>query len=78
MYINGYEWIEWWKSEGVYQLVEGTSRTREYHDLLLCTDSIEEVIRHCVSHAQSRSLPLFKSVLFLFDFFFVGTSNHFE
>ena len=53
---------EWWKSEGVYQLVERTSLTREYHDLLLCTDSIEAVVKHCLAHAHANCLPLFQKV----------------
>eukprot|EP01130_Rhizamoeba_saxonica_P009404 TRINITY_DN3821_c0_g1_i1.p1 TRINITY_DN3821_c0_g1~~TRINITY_DN3821_c0_g1_i1.p1 ORF type:complete len:266 (+),score=57.60 TRINITY_DN3821_c0_g1_i1:742-1539(+) len=48
---------EFWKRDGVFQIVEKTSEGCEYHDLLLCTDSVGDIVQHFVNYRTSRNLP---------------------
>jgi hypothetical protein len=50
--------LDWWSEDGAYYTVFETSKTREYHDLLLRTSSIDAIVKHCVEYAKQKNLPL--------------------
>ncbi len=49
---------QFWIENGVFSLIEESSRGKEYHDMLLCTDDQEEIVKHLLKHARVYKLPL--------------------
>eukprot|EP00009_Paramoeba_aestuarina_P016352 CAMPEP_0201523838 /NCGR_PEP_ID=MMETSP0161_2-20130828/20955_1 /ASSEMBLY_ACC=CAM_ASM_000251 /TAXON_ID=180227 /ORGANISM="Neoparamoeba aestuarina, Strain SoJaBio B1-5/56/2" /LENGTH=479 /DNA_ID=CAMNT_0047923063 /DNA_START=108 /DNA_END=1547 /DNA_ORIENTATION=- len=48
----------WWHAEGVYQLVQKTAEGKDYQKLLLCTDTVDETVKHLHNHAVDKNLKL--------------------
>lgn len=51
---------EFWKKDGVYQLVEKTAAGRAYAEWLKCTDSIDDVVDSLIKFRKVRRLPVLK------------------
>jgi hypothetical protein len=49
---------EFWRSSGVFELVEKTSKGKIYHDLLLCTDNQDAIVKHFIKYREESKLPV--------------------
>eukprot|EP00604_Paraphysomonas_vestita_P003090 CAMPEP_0174818420 /NCGR_PEP_ID=MMETSP1107-20130205/1090_1 /TAXON_ID=36770 /ORGANISM="Paraphysomonas vestita, Strain GFlagA" /LENGTH=351 /DNA_ID=CAMNT_0016030227 /DNA_START=486 /DNA_END=1541 /DNA_ORIENTATION=+ len=61
---DGYEYpivfygIEYWTNSGIWDLIKRQSIGRKYHQYLLLSDSIEEIMDHLVKCAEEKGLNL--------------------
>eukprot|EP01104_Vermistella_antarctica_P016870 TRINITY_DN5857_c0_g1_i1.p1 TRINITY_DN5857_c0_g1~~TRINITY_DN5857_c0_g1_i1.p1 ORF type:complete len:440 (+),score=65.30 TRINITY_DN5857_c0_g1_i1:77-1396(+) len=49
---------KFWKENRVFELVQHTSQGRPYHDLLLASDDLEEILASLVAHRTKNNLPV--------------------
>mmetsp|Transcript_17460 Transcript_17460/g.52221 ORF Transcript_17460/g.52221 Transcript_17460/m.52221 type:complete len:211 (+) Transcript_17460:958-1590(+) len=56
VFLDRHFWLE--QSGGVYELVQKTSEGRPYHDMLMCTDSVQELVAHMYDIAKRKQRPL--------------------
>lgn len=60
----GYEYpiiffgVEYWKESGVWDIIQKQSLGRKYHDYLLLSDSVDEIMEHLVQWAEEKGLAL--------------------
>lgn len=47
-----------WEESGVYHIVKRTSQGKPYHDMLLLSDSQEEIIQHIIHFRDKKGLPV--------------------
>jgi predicted Rossmann-fold nucleotide-binding protein len=55
--------VSYWKTTGVLDVLEKTSKDLPFYKLLLCSDNMEEVVAHLVSHAKAKNFPLIADLL---------------
>lgn len=49
-----------WKENGIFDLVYKTSVGKPYHDTLLLSDDIQEILQFLLKHQQERNLPVYQ------------------
>ncbi|KAL6047148.1 Rossmann fold nucleotide-binding protein [Balamuthia mandrillaris] len=47
-----------WQQSGVFDVIHKTSAGRPYHDLLLISDDLQQIVQHFVRHRQEKGLPV--------------------
>lgn len=50
---------KFWGENGVFELVHKTSVGKPYHDVLLLSDDMDEIINHLIKHREEKNLPIY-------------------